>query len=137
MTERDALLFANEAFYRAFADRDMAAMDRLWLDSDAISVVHPGWHPIEGRESVLETWEAILTGPSPPDIECISPHAALLGDTGIVICYEKIGSDYLAATNVFVRDGRTWRLVHHQAGYAPGAPDDPTDTAGNDNTPIN
>ena len=28
--ERDAVLFSNEAFYRAFADRDFAAMDALW-----------------------------------------------------------------------------------------------------------
>ncbi len=28
--ERDVVLFANEAFYRAFASRDVAAMERLW-----------------------------------------------------------------------------------------------------------
>ena len=28
--ERDAVLAANRAFYKAFNDRDAAAMDRIW-----------------------------------------------------------------------------------------------------------
>ena len=28
--DHDIVLFANEAFYRAFVDRDMAAMEQVW-----------------------------------------------------------------------------------------------------------
>jgi hypothetical protein len=38
---------------------------------------------------------------------------------GLVICYERIGQDYLIATNIFIRSGEGWLLVHHQSGAAP------------------
>jgi hypothetical protein len=33
-----------------------------------------------------------------------------------VHCFEEIDGNYLIATNIFVHEGRRWRLVHHQAG---------------------
>ena len=30
MSDTDAVLFANEAFYQAFADRDEPAMETVW-----------------------------------------------------------------------------------------------------------
>ena len=36
------MLFANEAFYRAFADRDMAAMDGVWAVHAPVACIHPG-----------------------------------------------------------------------------------------------
>ena len=116
MSDVDALLFANEAFYRAITDRDVALMDELWATSAPISCVHPGWQPLKGRADVIESWRAILTGPKPPAIECLGPTARIIGEVGIVICYEKIGPDHLVATNLFVRSGSTWTMVHHQAG---------------------
>ena len=35
LADREAVLFANEAFYRAFADRDIDAMDALWARGEA------------------------------------------------------------------------------------------------------
>ena len=43
MSDTDAVLFANEAFYRAFADRDEASMDDLWASSDQDHVF--SWEP--------------------------------------------------------------------------------------------
>jgi len=40
-----AALFANEAFYRAFADRDIDAMDALWARGEPVLCIHPGWPP--------------------------------------------------------------------------------------------
>ncbi|MBX3492179.1 MAG: nuclear transport factor 2 family protein [Parvibaculum sp.] len=120
-TERDraALLFANETFYRAFAGRDVTLMGALWADAEQVTCLHPGWPPVEGRDAVLQSWHAILTGPASPNIECLHARANLHGDTGIVICYERIGPDYLLATNIFIRSGDGWLLVHHQSGTAP------------------
>ena len=50
---RDAVLFANEAFYRAFADRDIAAMEETWASEAPVACIHPGWSPVIGRERVL------------------------------------------------------------------------------------
>lgn len=116
MPERAALLFANEAFYRAFADRDMAAMAALWSETAMVACIHPGWGPLQGRDAVLDSWAGILANPASPDISCHDATAHVLGDSGFVICYEHIAGQFLIATNVFVRDGRLWKMVHHQGG---------------------
>ena len=46
MSELDAVLFANEAFYRAFADREMPAMVDLWATEAPVSCIHPGHEPL-------------------------------------------------------------------------------------------
>ena len=113
------LLFANETFYRAFAERDVTLMGAVWSEQEPVTCLHPGWPPVEGRDAVLQSWHAILTGPASPDIECLTARAGIHRDMGLVICYERIGQDYLIATNIFIRSGEGWLLVHHQSGAAP------------------
>ncbi len=122
MSEHDAVLFANEAFYRAFVDRDAAAMEAVWASGEPVACIHPGWPPLSGRESVLESWRRILANPDSPMVACRQPTAFLYGDVAFVICYEAVGDAALVATNVFRREGRQWRMVHHQAGPAPSLP---------------
>ena len=122
MSEREALLFANEAFYRAFVDRDFAAMDAVWAKDGPIACIHPGWPPLSGREAVIESWRRILANDESPQIVCRQPTAYLFGDVAMVICFETVGAASLVATNVFRRDGRQWRMVHHQAGPSPAMP---------------
>lgn len=123
MSDTDALLFANEMFYRAFADRDITVMSEIWAEDAPCTCLHPGWHPLEGREEILQSWHNIFNGPEPPRIDCVAPDARIIGESGIVICYEKIGMDYLVATNLFVRRGHVWMLIHHQSGPVTSPPE--------------
>jgi ketosteroid isomerase-like protein len=111
-----AVTFANEAFYAAFASRDLAAMNDAWSRRADVTCLHPGWPPIVGRGEVMKSWRSILLGPSPPVITCHRPATYLFGDVAYVICFEQLGETVLVATNIFVREDATWRLVHHQAG---------------------
>jgi hypothetical protein len=122
MPESEAVLFANEAFYRAFADRDLSAMEALWSEAAPVSCIHPGWAPLFGRDEVLRSWAAIIGAPGAPDIACRGARARLYGDTAFVVCFEGLGGEYLIATNVFVRESRLWRMVHHQSGPTAGDP---------------
>jgi hypothetical protein len=45
-----------------------------------------------------------------------------------VLCHEHVEQTALAATNVFVREGGGWKMVHHQAGPSPPPSVDPGDT---------
>lgn len=119
MSDHAAILFANEAFYRAFADRDIDNMIEMWSSSAAVSCIHPGWAPLFGPDAVIESWVSILGGPHAPEVEVRQPQVQQYGDAATVICYEKIDDSYLIATNMFVRDGKQWRVVHHQAGPVP------------------
>ncbi len=115
------VLEANEAFYRAFADRDPAAMAALWAERHPVACIHPGWDVLAGRLEVLASWRGILESPDAPSISCSLAEAHLLGDTAFVTCHEIVSGGRLAATNVFVRESGAWRIVHHQATpIAPG-----------------
>lgn len=129
--ERDAILFTNEAFYRAFASRDLAAMDGIWARNLPVACIHPGWGRLSGRLPVMESWRNILSNPQAPAIICRDAEAHALGDVAFVLCYEAIGNTYLVATNIFAREGGAWRLVHHQAGPTTAVPE----PADDDETP--
>jgi len=113
-TELD-VLEANEAFYRAFAQRDVDAMGALWAEAHPVACIHPGWDVLDGRDAVLASWRGILASDGAPEITCSLAEAHVLGDVAFITCQEAIGGGRLAATNLFVREGGAWRLVLHQA----------------------
>jgi ketosteroid isomerase-like protein len=112
------VLAANAQFYRAFSEGDLASMNALWAEHVPVACLHPGQPLLLGRDSVLRAWRDILE--HQPGIELTSqePRVQLFGDTAIVYCYEAATGQpaHLAATNVFVREGTAWRMVHHHAG---------------------
>ena len=117
--ERDAVLFANEAFYRAFADRDLGAMDALWSRRSQVACIHPGWSPIAGRDQVMASWRGILSNPQSPAVVCRRPQVFMLGEGAFVICFEEVDGAFLIATNYFLREAGGWKMTHHQAGPVP------------------
>jgi len=121
MSDRDAVLFVNEAFYVSLAGADADGMDALWAREVEVTCIHPGWEALRGREAVMDSWRAIMRAGA-PDIRCREPSAALYGEIASVICYEEMQGGYLIATNLFVREDDGWRMVHHQAGPTRGTP---------------
>ena len=113
-TEID-VLETNGAFYRAFSGRDVDAMHGVWAAAAPVTCIHPGWDVLRGRDAVLESWRAILSGSGSPDIRWSHAFAEVHGDTAIVVCREHVGDGVLVATNVFAREEGAWRMVHHQA----------------------
>lgn len=109
------VLEVNEAFYRAFAAHDVAAMERLWARRHPVACIHPAWDVLDGREEVLASWRAILESPGAPEVSCALAEAHVVGDAAFVVCHEVLPGTRLAATNVFVREDGAWKLVHHQA----------------------
>lgn len=128
------MLFANEAFYLAIANRDVDAMAGLWAEAP-VACLHPGWAALLGRKDVLASWQRILTHDSSPKIICREPRALIHGDVAVVVCYEEIDREFLVATNIFRREGRQWRMIHHQAGptAAQLPPEEPPQNAGKPN----
>jgi hypothetical protein len=119
-----ALEFANEAFYQAFANADMAAMDAIWANRPNVFCNHPGWAPLTSRDEVMASWRDILGEGRPIPISCRLPRASPFGETGLVCCFEQFGNQYLVATNLFLRENGLWRMVHHHAGPLARVPED-------------
>jgi len=112
----DAVLAANQAFYDAFAGRDVAAMEALWSREGPVACIHPGWNPLTERDEIIAAWTAILRNPEAPDVQVENPTVMLFGDTAMVICHERVGGALLACTNLFRLEQGVWRMVLHQAG---------------------
>lgn len=114
MIDEEALLAANAAYYQAFQLADFKAMSAIWHDGE-VTCVHPGWRLIEGRGAVLESYRLIFLNPRQEAVVCQDERVIVTGDMARVLCVETVGGGALAATNLFIRDGGAWRLVHHQA----------------------
>ncbi len=110
----DAILAANAAYYRAFSTGDFAAMTRIWAE-DGVSCVHPGWPALVGRDDILDSYRGILASRTRPRIAHQDDTVIMTGDEGRVLCVEIVEGAALAATNIYRRVGRVWRMVHHQA----------------------
>jgi ketosteroid isomerase-like protein len=117
--ERDAVLAANRAFYRAFSERDLEAMELVWAPSGAMVCLHPGHPPLHGRPDVMESWRAILDNPQSPKVRCIDEWVVGRAGLAIVVCREVLAEGQLMATNTFVRLSQRWYMVGHHAGPVP------------------
>jgi len=123
------ILFANEAYYTAFASGDVDAMDAIWAQSTPVTCIHPGGPVLEGRD--------ILISGQTEGFECHDAKAHVVGDGGggevgswaWVTCLEVLGDGALATTNIFVRENGAWKVTHHQACPTSALPQD---TAGDD-----
>ncbi len=121
MSVESDILAANQAFYRAFASGDMAAMESVWAVGEGIACAHPGWRLLIGRETVLESWRGIL-GNNPPAIACRAPMVLFAGEACAVLCYEELDNSVMLATNLFRLEEGRWKLFHHHAGPCREAP---------------
>ena len=117
---------ANEAFYRAFRERDSAAMERIWARDVPVACIHPGMAPVIGRDSVMASWRGILNHPRAPALYCSAVTVHVLGTSALLTCLEgeERGLPRLVATNVFTMERGHWRLSHHH-GAALLSPSEP------------
>jgi ketosteroid isomerase-like protein len=116
MNDEDAVLAANLEFYRAFAARDLIAIEAIWARRAPVACLHPGWSALKDREAIIESWESILGNADAPRIACYDEKVYLYGDVALVLCEEELAGGSLAASNLFIREDGVWRLAHHHAG---------------------
>ncbi|KAM0946308.1 putative UVR domain, NTF2-like domain superfamily, SnoaL-like domain-containing protein [Dioscorea sansibarensis] len=116
-----AVLSANNRFYNAFRNGDLAAMNSIWAKGEHVYCVHPGAGRICSYDLVIRSWE-IMCGAEhefPIQIELQDVEVHVRGDIGYVSCLEVVrtrGSSWgkQMATNVFERiDGQWFICVHH------------------------
>ncbi len=131
MKPRAAPLFstpdeAENAFYEALEQGDVAQLMDVWADDEEVVCIHPGGARLIGHDAVQASWQEIFAN-APVPIRPTRLHAVqsmmscvhtvveqLVVDTGrgqqVVNCY---------ATNVFHKGPAGWRMVLHHASQAP------------------
>lgn len=121
--DEDAALAANLRFYDAFSSLDILEMDKVWEQSDRVLCVHPGWDVLSGWVNVRKSWQAIFYNTTLMQFNITGGQVVLQGDSAWVLCVENITSVLdgrvsnlaVQATNIFVRAGGGWLMVHHHA----------------------
>ena len=116
---------AEAAFYAAFADCDIQAMDAVWADAEVICI-HPGSAVLIGREVVMQSWSHILTNAESPDLTVEILSRTVCNELAVHVVEEHIaplaGSPEPAlvvlATNVYSLESDGWRLREHHASIS-------------------
>ncbi len=116
----------NTEFYGAFERGDLDAMTGIWLDDRETLCVHPGTTPIRGASAITRSWALIMANATYIQFFLTDVETSVQGDVAYVSCTENVltADEHTAdtsfigaravASNVFVRQGDTWRLwIHH------------------------
>ena len=125
--EREAILQANDSFYRALEHFELDTMAALWLPEPWVRCVHPGWEVLVGWESIRKSFEQIFESTAWIRVIPTVADARVFGEVAIVTCSENItaqnedevGVAVAQATNLFQRVEDRWRMIHHHASPAP------------------
>lgn len=110
------VLFSNEAFYLAFSQKDMAAMDAIWSRNSPVVCVHPGWRRLTDRAEIMNSWRRILENPDQPGMDFLEPLVHDYGAMMLVTCYEALPNGVCLASNGFVYENERWQMVLHHSG---------------------
>lgn len=128
---------AEQAFYEAFANADLAAMMAVWAERDFIECIHPMSDRAQGYEAVEESWREIFEGGLRVQFKLSSAHRTQDALIAIHVLYEHLsapGDDNhwppVIATNAFQLVDGSWRMIHHHASPCPDEDDsnEPADT---------
>jgi len=117
---------AEAAFYEALEAADLDAMMEVWADDEEIVCVHPGGPRLAGFEQVRASWAQIFGSGQKLKVH-VSNQVILSGmmlaihsvHENILVQGESRPRAPVAATNVFLRTGKGWRMILHHGSPAP------------------
>ncbi len=120
-SDKETVLATNEAFYRAFSNRDLRSMTLLWWQGSTSLCIHPGGRVLTGWETIRASWESIFrnTNSLEIDIEIIKveiDQALAYVLVREIVLQSSRGRKVKApsiATNIFQKMAQKWYLVHH------------------------
>jgi ketosteroid isomerase-like protein len=132
MSDRDAVLKANEGFYEAFQSLDAEKMEKVWARDPSIICIHPGWRKLSGWGPIMSSWERIFENVFEMKFELGDTDVSISGDLAVVVVeenltqrgYDGISRSQVMATNVYERIGDAWFMVMHHGSPVIAPPDD-------------
>jgi len=119
---------AEDAYYDAFDEHDLAKMMSVWSDSDEIVCLLPMLPAIKGRAAIERAFDPVLNPESAFDIQIKHLHWINNNDIAIHLVEEKIsmadGPDqFVYATNIYQKNANnSWHMTMHQNSPVPPPP---------------
>lgn len=120
-SDKETILAVNEAFYRAFSNRDIGSMRLIWWQGSTSLCIHPGGNVLIGWETIQASWESIFRNTSLLEIDTEVMKVEVDQAIACVVVREivlqssrgrKVKASSLA-TNIFQKMAQTWYLIHH------------------------
>ena len=119
--DRELILAANQAFYRAFEKKDLEAMEAVWSKGMGCLCIHPGRDALKGWSDIRESWDLIFQNTRYLEIDTDILTIEVSGDLAYVVLVEHVlqisnGRRLEAqsmATNGFERMAGHWYMTHH------------------------
>ena len=132
MSDREAVLAANRAFYDAFESLDGEKMEAVWLRDQRIICIHPGWRKLSGWGPIMASFERIFDNVFEMKFELGEMEVMISGDLALVMIeegltqrgYDGTQRSQVLTTNVFERVGQDWFMVIHHGSPVIAPPDD-------------
>jgi hypothetical protein len=125
----DSATAAEEAFYRAFRELDIAGMREVWVDSSNAYCIHPSGQLYRGQQSILASWSNMFQVAEKPHLQYSLINQSQGAGLAVHLVVERIGpadpaqtGALVYATNVFLLTGPSWRLLGHHAVQARSVP---------------
>ncbi|MGC9525471.1 MAG: nuclear transport factor 2 family protein [Limnospira sp.] len=121
MTDRQALIAANKAFYRAFEKKDIEAMNAVWSRGTSSLCIHPGREALKGWDAIERSWQQIFKGTQYLEINIEIVSTDICGEIAYIVLVEnvmqivgrrRVRAESMA-TNIFQLMGDRWYLIHH------------------------
>jgi hypothetical protein len=129
------ILQVNSAYYKAFSNKDVAEMERIWLKDRSCICIHPSFKPISGVGDIMHAWKRMFessvgsfqrTWIDPCDIQL-----TVKATTAVVTCEELVYArrfvrgkkreselvNKLTATNIFRKVGGRWYMTYHHSSW--------------------
>ncbi len=131
MENEKRVVAANESFYKAFNARDLDAMKKAWSLHENITCVHPGWLPLKGLESIIDSWQGIFKNSGNMDIQITDVSVTTSEGLAWVSCVEKLYTiathgvlaSKVFSTNLFQLNDGSWKMIMHHASPLPSSPE--------------
>lgn len=137
MDDCGAVLQANSLFYRAFSEKNLKDMERLWCMDSTSTCIQPSCKPLIGYKQVCNGWKHMFDAVGGFQRTWMEPHNICVSVKGpsmaVVSCDEHVylrvfvrGQkrqteliNKLTATNIFRKLDGKWLMVHHHASWHP------------------
>ncbi len=123
MTTPEDVLATNQAFYQAFEQLDINAMELLWSKSPNVSCIHPGRAALKGWDQIRFSWDQIFRNTKQLELAADIMAVELRGAIAYVVLLENLVQVVpekrlevqTLVTNIFELEDGNWFLLHRHS----------------------